>query len=105
MTFPVENDHGELVGAADSLISDLIHDLRQPLSNIECSVCYLRMQLQMSRRAGEHLDLIDNQLQKAEQMLLEATARLRRLRAQRDLESAVDAASLELTKSATAALT
>jgi len=103
MTFPVEHHHGELPGA-DLLISELIHDLRQPLSNIECSVSYLRMQL-MSHRAGEHLDLIDNQLQEAEQMLVDATARLRRLRAQRDLESAVDAGSLELTNSATAALT
>jgi K+-sensing histidine kinase KdpD len=105
MAFPVETSCGELFGAADSLISNLVHDLRQPLSNIECSVSYLRILLQMSHKAGEHLDLIETQVEEAERMLAGAAACLRSLRAQHVLVPGIDDVSLELTNSATAALT
>jgi signal transduction histidine kinase len=106
MTFPVENDCGRQINAADSLISNLLHDLRQPLSNIETTVCYLRIALQMSQRGvGAHLDLIEMQVEEADRMLSDAADGLRRLRAQRDLDSAGNPESLDLTNSATAALT
>ena len=105
MQFSVDSTSDRLLSAADSIISNLVHDLRQPLSNIESTVCYLRIQLQRSHQAGMHLDLIETQVEEAEQMLADAVFCLRQLRAQRDRESEVGTVSLELTNSATAALT
>lgn len=88
---------------SEEILRSLIHDLRQPLGNLEISVFYLDMVLdQQSDRVREQMRLLARQLEKAEQLLERASADLSVLRGQRD-GAASD--SLPLTNSATAAVT
>ena len=90
------------ISPAETLLTDLVHDLRQHLGNIETSVYCLGLQCDASQaRAQGYLRTIEGQLARAESRLSEAGAELNRLRHQR----AVATESLPLTKSATSAVT
>jgi signal transduction histidine kinase len=66
------------------VLVDLIHDLSQPLGNIETSAYCLERALDTaSPRAQEHLRLIRHQVEQARVMLVAATAELARARASR----------------------
>jgi signal transduction histidine kinase len=105
MALPVTNENAAILDAAESLVRDLVHDLRQPLSTIESCACYLKILLRDDqRRASLHLTMIEQQVDEACQLLSAAVADVRRLGVQRTPE--VPAADIRsLTKSATAALT
>ena len=61
------------------VLVDLIHDLSQPLGNIETSAYCLERALDTaSPRAQEHLRLIRHQVEQARVMLVAATAELAR---------------------------
>jgi signal transduction histidine kinase len=86
---------------AAKILQDLSHDLRQSLGTIEVSAYVLNRSLPEEDVQGrEHIRAIERQVEAASAMLHEATAAMRRLTDQSDVE-----ASLELTKSATAGLT
>jgi len=72
-----------LLNRPEDLVAKLVHDLRQPLGNIETSVYLLNLVVgPEDERVHKQLDAIESQLQSAARMLSEATAMLR-LRAQR----------------------
>jgi signal transduction histidine kinase len=86
--------------AYEEIVGSLVHDLRQPLGNIETSVFYLDLVLDHPHgRVRDQLRTIEHQVAQAAGLLQQATEELRRLRAQRGAES------LDLTKSATASVT
>jgi hypothetical protein len=90
------------ISRSEELLGNLIHDLRQPLGNIETSA-YLLNLVTPPDQTGAHTQLlaIERQVNEAARLLEEASAALAGLRAQR-----VDAAeSFDLTKPATAAVT
>jgi hypothetical protein len=90
------------VSSAESILIDLVHDLRQYLGNIETSVyCLGLIDDSANARAGGYLHTIERQVAGAEGRLSEAAAELNRLRAQR----AEPAEILALTKSTTSAVT
>jgi signal transduction histidine kinase len=83
-------------------MANLVHDLRQPLGNIETSI-YLLSLLTPSDQGGAHAQIrcIERQVNQAARLLSEAAAALTRLQAQR-----VEAAeSLDLTNEARAVVT
>ena len=84
------------------LIAELVHDLRQPLGNLEYSACCLQILLGESHAAvQQQLRVMQQQIDLATRLLSETAARLPNLGLQR-----VDAAeSLDLTNSETAAVT
>ena len=87
---------------AETILIDLVHDLRQHLGNIETSIyCIGLLNDSAPPRARDYLRTIEQQVAHAESRLSEAGAELNRLRAQR----AGAADSLALTKSATSAVT
>jgi signal transduction histidine kinase len=87
--------------ASQESLTDLIHDLRQPLNTIEYSACYLQTLLAEAGVAvQEQLRLIQRQLDQAAK-LLDAASAAPRPTAQR--MAAGD--SLDLTKSETAVVT
>ena len=66
----------------EKVLADLIHDLRQPLSNIETSAYCLDLITDPAQeRAHEHLRTIQRQVARAADLLTQASAELRRLRA------------------------
>ena len=73
---------------SEAILIDLVHDLRQPLGNIETSA-YLLNLVTPPDQAGAHVQLlaIERQVSHAARLLSEASAALARLRAQ-CLESA-----------------
>jgi K+-sensing histidine kinase KdpD len=78
-------------------LANLIHDLRQPLGNIESSVWCLRSFLSSADpRIREQVALIERQVEEAERLLAAAADELHRVRVQR-AEAAVN---LEVTNSA-----
>lgn len=87
---------------SEQLLTNLIHDLRQPLGNIETSA-YLLNLVTPPEQDGAHAQLlaIERQVDQAARLLSEASAALVRLRAH-DVE---DAESFDLTKAVTAAVT
>ena len=86
----------------EDLLAELVHDLRQPLGNIETSVYLLNLVTPPEdARLHAHLHVIECQLDDAARMLTEASAALRRLRAQRVEEGA----SMDLTNPASAGVT
>ena len=87
--------------AAETILVDLVHDLRQYLGNIETSVYCLELQSNPTHtRSLDHIRTIQRQLAHAESRLSDAGAALNRLRAQ-GREDEI----LALTNSATSAVT
>jgi len=88
---------------SDEILHRLVHDLRQPLGNLEASLFYLEMVLEHpSDRVREQMRLMERQVAQAAQLLAHASEDLRLRRDQRE---GATAESLSLTNSATAALT
>lgn len=84
------------------VLTNLIHDLRQPLANIEGSSCYLASLTRSGdARIQELARIIERQVEQAEQLLAAASVELSRVRVQRE-EQAV---SLDFTNSVNAGLT
>jgi len=98
--------------AAETILVDLVHDLRQNLGNIETSAyCLGLLNPVPNSRAGNYLRTIQQEVVSAESRLCEAGAQLKRLRAQ-PAAGGVTAGGddlgeeiLDLTKSATSAVT
>jgi hypothetical protein len=68
----------------EKILVDLIHDLRQPLGNMEIAVwCLDRAVDPQCARAREHMVRLEQQLQQAGILLAEASSELARLRAER----------------------
>jgi hypothetical protein len=78
---------------AETVLINLIHDLRQPLSNIEGITCCLASLTRSGDgRIREHVRIIERQVDEAARLLTAAAAELARTRHQRE--------EIELTKSA-----
>jgi hypothetical protein len=72
------------MSSCQCILSDLIHDVAQPLSNIETSAyCLGRIIDPEDPRAQEHLRMIQQQLDTASAMLSAVAAELRRRNAER----------------------
>lgn len=85
----------------EEILHGLVHDLRQPLGNIETSLFYLELVLgPTSQGVHEHLQNLEIQVAKAAQLLACAADASRQLR-----DQCAEADSLDFTKSTTAALT
>jgi len=90
------------ISPAETILIDLVHDLRQHLGNIETSAYCLGMLSDSAQpRAHGYLRTIEQQVACAESRLSEAGAAVSCLRAQR----AEGAEILDLTKSTTSAVT
>lgn len=73
---------------AEDLLTKLIHDLRQPLSTIENSAYLTQILLDSEQdRAREQLGLIQNQVDRAANLLSAAVIELVRIRSQRAAET------------------
>ena len=93
---------GDLMSPAESILIDLVHDLRQNLGNIETSVyCLNLLDDSAQSRAQGYLRTIERQVASAETRLCAAGAEMRRLRAQR----ADGVEILDRTNSTTSAVT
>lgn len=80
---------------------NVVHDLRQPLGNIEISSFLLhRILHDADDHVCQHLRIIERQIDMASRILSEAAAEMNRARCQ-----ATEAESLAFTKSETAAVT
>jgi hypothetical protein len=87
---------------AETILIDLVHDLRQHLGNIETSVyCLGLLGDSAPPRAHAYLRTIEQQVARAESRLSQAGAELNRLRAQRAEATEI----LALTNSSTSAVT
>ena len=85
----------------EELLADLVHDLRQPLGNIETSVYLLnRITPPNQAVAQAQLRAIEQQTRAAARLLSEAAAALVRFRNQR-----LEAESFDLTNPLTSAVT
>jgi uncharacterized protein involved in exopolysaccharide biosynthesis len=90
------------ISPAETILVDLVHDLRQYLGNIETSVYCLELQSNSTQtRSHGYLRTIQQQLAHAESRLSDAGAAITRLRAQRREGDEI----LALTNSATSAVT
>ena len=90
----------------DDLLAELIHELRQPLSTIQNSESYLRLLLaQADEPVHEQLRLIARQVDLAARILSEVSHRGKSSRSLARVQRADAGASLERTKSQTAAVT
>jgi signal transduction histidine kinase len=79
------------LNASETALANLIHDLRQPLGNIESSTwCLSSLTGHSDPRVREQVALIERQVQAAENLLTAAAAELSRARVQR-AEAAVTA--------------
>jgi signal transduction histidine kinase len=86
----------------EEIFLNIMHDLRQPLGNIELSVSYLNLLLGEPRgKLQEQIHNIEEQVERASRILSAATALFVSLRDQ----ECPGAESLERTNSATPALT
>jgi uncharacterized protein involved in exopolysaccharide biosynthesis len=91
-----------MIFPAETILIDLVHDLRQDLGSIETSVyCLGLLGDSAQTRARGYLRTIEQQVARAESRLSEAGAALTRLRAQRGETAEI----LDLTKSATSSVT
>jgi hypothetical protein len=92
---------------SEEILHSLVHDLRQPLGNLETSLFYLDLVLHNpSGRVSEQMRVMERQVAQATQLLHRASEELRALRSQRLADGVAAAAeSLPLTKSAIAAVT
>ena len=87
--------------SAEKLLKDVVHELRQPLSNIETSTYLLNRMLRGSDgQAYQHLGTIERQVDLAARILNDAVAELCRLQTLR-----TEGESLDFTKPETAAVT
>ena len=87
---------------SDEILSSLVHDLRQPLGNIETSVFHLDLVLNHpAGRVRDQLHTIELQVARATRLLHDAAAKLRRIEGQR----AAGDGPADRTKSASAAVT
>jgi signal transduction histidine kinase len=69
------------MSSSEKVLADLIHDLRQPLSNIETSAYCLDLSIDPHNlRAQKYLRLIQQQVDQAVSMLSAASAELARPR-------------------------
>ena len=69
----------------EELLAELMHDLQQPLGNIGLSASYLDLLLgEQDSRVGDQLRAIQQQLERASDLLSSASARLGRMRYQGD---------------------
>jgi hypothetical protein len=94
--------HSSNISPAETILIDLVHDLRQDLGNIETSVyCLGLLEVSAQTRAQGYLRTIEQQVARAGSRLSEAGVVLASLRAQR----AEDAEILDLTKSTTSRVT
>ena len=94
------------IARQETLLARLVHDLRQPLGNIETSVYLLNLlTAPEDQRVHAQLHAIECQLNDATRLLAEASAELGRLRAQRAPEPAPELESLDLTNPVTADVT
>ena len=94
--------NGSVRSESEEVLIDLVHELRQPLSTLEYSACYLQMLLGDAHGAvQQQLRVIQQQVDLATRLLSEAVTRIPRL----DLQRAAADESLDLTKSETAAVT
>jgi hypothetical protein len=93
--------------SSDEILRTLIHDLRQPLGNVETGIFYLELVLEPpSDRVRVQMQMMERQIAQAAQLLHRASEELRALRAQRTIDGGAGVPeSLPLTKSATAAVT
>ena len=90
---------------ASALLRDLVHDLRQPLANIDTCACLLEILVpDEEQRIRRHLALIQQEVENAERLLAQAAATLGGGAFQRESDTAVPV-SLDLTNSVSAALT
>jgi hypothetical protein len=90
------------ISPAETILIDLVHDLRQHLGNIEISAYCLGLLTDSGQtRIHTHLRTIEQQVARAERRLSEAGAAASGLRAQ----PAEAGAILDLTKSTTSAVT
>lgn len=86
---------------AEKILNNVVHDLRQPLGNIEISSYLLhRILHDADGQVCQHLRTIERQIDLASRILSEAVAELGRVQCQ-----ATEAESLAFTKSETAAVT
>ena len=66
---------------SEAIVMDLVHDMRQPLGNIETSAYCLNLLTDPEQvRVRQHLRVIEQQVERAAALLAEAAAELRRLR-------------------------
>jgi hypothetical protein len=87
---------------AETILIDLVHDLRQHLGNIETSAYCLGLICDSSQtRTHSYVHIIEQQVARAEALLSEAGAAVSRLRTQ----PAEPAEILDLTNSTTSAVT
>lgn len=86
----------------ESLLTALIHDLRQPLGNIECSVwCLKSLAASADPRIREQIGLIERQVEEASRLLSRAAAEIGSAR----LHRAAAPESLATTNSASSGVT
>jgi len=68
--------NGSLGHESEELLADLVHELRQPLSTLEYSACYLQMLLGEAPEAvQQQLRILQQQLDLANRLVDEATRR------------------------------
>jgi hypothetical protein len=93
--------------SSEDILHSLVHDLRQPIGNLETSLFYLDLVLEHpSVRVYEQMRTMERQVAQAAQLLDRASEALRALRGQRKADEGAGAPeSLPLTKSATSAVT
>jgi hypothetical protein len=90
------------IPTSETILIDLVHDLRQYLGNIETSAyCLGLLSDSAPPRARVYLRTIEQQVARAESRLCEAGAELHRMRAQRGADDDI----LVLTNSTTSAVT
>jgi len=84
MQNPVLDPVGTSSSASETLIRNLVHDLRQPLSTIGTCAAYLMMLREhQSGRSHQHLGLIQEQVAEAEAILAQVVTQLTALSDQR----------------------
>ncbi|HEX3746115.1 MAG TPA: hypothetical protein VHW09_19380 [Bryobacteraceae bacterium] len=80
---------------SEEILQDLIHDLRQPLGNLETGVFYLNLVLDRpSERLREQMRMMERQVEQAAKLLERASEDLRTLRGQRDGVAAPESSAL-----------
>ncbi len=88
--------------SSEKLLTDLVHDLRQPLGTLEYSACYLEMLLGEAQEAvQQQLRIIQQQLDFAARLLSDAVTNI----SECNLQRAAGDDNLDLTKSATPSVT
>ena len=80
--------HPSAGAQSEQLLARLVHDLRQPISNIGLSISYLGLVLEPGEsRVREQVQLIQEQVDRASDMLTEVAVELGRMRSAQLSES------------------